>query len=267
MPSIRMSKNLSFKNEYHLGDCLYQLHYQLALFSQAAVASTLYARPEYHAELVQFIPVGVDVSVAPAEVAPDDAVNSWIGHEDFHTKHPNWHDYHAFYIDFFKALSRRVGVRPPFSQPGHMFFNSPRIPERRIDPRGYDWLVINAAPRSGQFDFASCQWLHLVTALRNVRQTVITTHPCGLQHIPATIDLGYKVIDIAKLSTQVKNVVAIDTGPTGSTFNAWNQTTVKNRFILHRTNYFTHAGCHRVAAWADLWPAIQASGALSRTMT
>ena len=73
------------------------------------------------------------------------------------------------------------------------------------------------------------------------------------------------VADIAKLSTQVRNIIAIDTGPTGSTFNIWNQWQVKHRFILHRENYFTHEGCHAVKRWEDLYPALLQSGALRHT--
>jgi hypothetical protein len=128
-------------------------------------------------------------------------------------------------------------------------------------------LIINAKPFSGQFDFETCDWLNLVTSLKNARKTVITTHPCGIQNVPATINLGYKVADIAKLSTQVKNIIAIDTGPVGSTFNIWNQTTVKHRFILHKTNYFTHEGCHPIKEWAELQPALSRSECLRVTTT
>jgi hypothetical protein len=260
-----MSSILRFHNDYHLGDCLYQLHYLIRHWRASFQSSTLYCNPDYHDELSAFIPIGYDIRLADIEDKAEDSINCWIGHEEFHTSHPNWHDYPSFYVDFFKHLSKKAGIRSPIVQKGHMLFDSPEIHRRRIPKTHYDFLIINAQPKSGQWPHNESQFLNLITSLRNARKRVITTHPCGIQNVPATIHLGYKIIDIAKLSTQVQNIIGIDTGPMGSTFNIWNQTTVKNRFILHDTNYFTHDNCYRVHKWADLVPAGRRSGCLNPT--
>lgn len=258
-----MSKRLNFHNDYHLGDCLYQLHYLLRLGRESVAPATLFCHLGYHEELSAFIPDEADIRLAPLEDRPSDSVDCWIGAEDFFDEHPNWHDYHAFYVDWFKHLSHKVGVRCPIVQPAHMFFDSPEIPKRKIAPDLYDYLIINAVPQSEQWTHSFTAFKELVATLRGFGRSVITTHPCGLPRIPATTEMGYKIVDIAKLSTQVHNIIAIDTGPTGSTFNIWNQTTVKNRFILHNTNYFTHEGCHAVHGWGQLMPLVRRS--FSRT--
>lgn len=251
-----------FHNAYHLGDCLYHLHYLMRLWRLSGRASTFFCAASYHAELSAFLPDGFDIRLEPLEARPAESVDCWIGANDFHIRHPNWHDYHAFYVDFFKSLSAVAGVHCPIQRPADMLFDSPAIPARGVPSVEYDWLIVNAKPLSGQWDTDGDDWIGLVTMLLNAGQRVITTHPCGIHRVPATINLRWRVADIAKLSMGVRNLVAIDTGPTGSTFNIWNQGI--NRFILHRTNYFTHEGCRAVHKWADLLPAIRGSGALGR---
>ena len=259
-----MSKSFDFHNDYHLGDCLYQLHYQIRLWYSAQIASTLWCNPDYHAELAAFIPPQVGVKVAPLAERPSGSLDCWIGFENYHTSHPNWHDYVRLYVDWFKHLSRRAGVHCPIQQPGHMLFDSPAILGRQIPDEHYDVLLINAQPLSDQWDHNPAAFLELVTQLRNQRLRILTTHPCGIQNVPATIDRKWKVADIARQSMNVDWIIAIDTGPTGSTFNVWNQTTVKGRFVLHKENFFTHAGSHAIHKWADLMPALHKHGVFSR---
>jgi hypothetical protein len=227
----------------------------------------LWCNPAYHEELQAFIPPSVGVAVGPTQERPPDSIDCWIGAEGYHQNHPDWHNYVRLYVDFFGHLSQKAGVPCPIKRREHMLFDSPAVLGRQIPEKHYDVLVINARPLSGQWDFKHGEFLELVTQLRNNRLSVLTTHPCGIENVPATVNMRWKIADIAKQSMDVDWIIGVDTGPLGSTYNVWNSRTVRGRFVLHAENFFTHADSHRVHKWEELMPLLHKHGVFRHLTT
>lgn len=234
------------------------MHFQLRLWAHYRIHSTLYCRTRYHGELAAFIPFGVPVALRPIEFKPEGSVDCWIGRDGFHTDH-NWHEYDTFYVEHFADLSAKIGVASPVKTRADMLFDSPAIPEQVITPDRFDWLIINAEGQSGQWDHSPDLFMRVIQSILNSRRSVVTTHPCGIYRVPSTINWRYNVAQIAKLSTQVENILAVDTGPTGATFNVWNEKTVKNRLILHKENWFTHPNTVAIHSPGQIWGALKAA--------
>lgn len=246
---------LDFHNWWHLGDCLYQLHFCLRLWKAQGIPSRIWCKPEYIEELRHFISPGVGVSCFDIASKPDGSIDSWIGRDSFHQLHGGWNEYDTFYVDFFADLAKRVGVESPIKSREDMLFDSPAILEKEIPEEPFVWLVINAKPQSGQWDYDPMLFMRLVQTFQNRRQRVITTHPSGIFNVPATVNMRLPVAAVAKLSTRVRYILAIDTGPTGSTFNIWNKDV--KRFILHKTNHFSHPNTVAVHRPEDVWRSIR----------
>ena len=62
---------------------------------------------------------------------------------------------------------------------------------------------------------------------------MVTTAPTGM--CPSTLEQGMDVTSIGALSNRVTHIEGIATGPLWTTFNVFNQLSVKSRVIYGRT--------------------------------
>ena len=95
--------------------------------------------------------------------------------------------------------------------------------QERLKMKPADFLLINSAPRSGQFpNYDADAFRELVRWLQGQGKSVVTTEPTGL--CPSTIEAGLSVWDIGRLSIDCGWILSVNTGPMWPTFNIWTDT-------------------------------------------
>lgn len=227
-------------NAYHLGDNLVHLHFlrKVALanpdrqFVHAAQWQYLSQLNDLTDDLPNLKLVSLDYAL------PTNSIDSWRGAGGLWYQHPNRHDFIGFHLEWFDILAKKMGVENPIKQPWQMLFDYPHLREPIQEfIGGFDILVINAPPGSGQFQAydRGVALSVLSAALCSAGHTVITTHSIdgtGARPVFVTSELRLSVTEIGRLSLRCHTILMVSTGPSWPTFNIWNQESVKRRIIL-----------------------------------
>ena len=218
-----------FYNEWHLGDCIRQIHFQRHL----PVPSMLWCNPEYLAELQPFTKFSL-VQLGNISQMPEGlAINSWIGQDELHTKWGWEDDFAAFYLKFLEYLADKAHLTSPLTISKHLLLDGPAILMRKAPARPADVLFINSKPFSGQWDEDLAPLNQLVHLIRG---PVMTTEvlPPGFRMFPVTStrDHAPMLIDIARAAMDAKYVIGIDTGPMIPTFNVYSKA---RHIVLHNS--------------------------------
>lgn len=206
---------LHFNNQYHLGDCIFSIIYFNKIIKLNSVTRIIfYCQPQYHEQLQELIEG--DIVLEPWR---DSGESTWINRElMYHGNIGNFNGVYGrtkntdeIYIHFYNYLSKRNGLNITFNTREDILYDSEKY---LIDINnynlGYDVLVINSSPLSGQFPHSSNKFDDIIRKL-NLRKRVITTKK--VSGIDCTLDNKFTVLDIAKLSYHIKYVIAIHTAP------------------------------------------------------
>ena len=81
-----------------------------------------------------------------------------------------------------------------------------------------DFLINNATPNSGQFDYDLLEFNHFITKLSK-KYNVVTTQK--VESIKCTRDYDLTAKDIAAISLNIKNFIAIESGIIASLYNEY----------------------------------------------
>lgn len=218
-------------NEYHLGDQLIHLNFlRRAAQENPDKEFTHYCHPQYHEQLK---PLTEDcpIYLKDLHVHPQ-AVNAWIGSNNFFYEHPQCRHWLHVHLDWFTYLSTILGINNPMAGKKELLFDYPLL-NAAVYPE-FDYLIINAPPMSNQLpEFTPYYFDKVVRNLLNQGLKVITTHPTGMCN--STLEWGFDVTQIGNLSIYAKNIIAVDTGPLWPTFNVHNAYTVLSRTVIGRT--------------------------------
>jgi len=213
-------------NEYHLGDQLIHLNYLRRL----GLPATHYCKAEYHRQL-QPLTEGTEIVLMDLPAKPEDAVNAWIGANNYFYNHPKKEHWVEFHLDWFKHLSNTLGVPIVMASQDNFLFDYPAL--MAIQAEQYDYLIINSPPKSNQLpSFNQDAFKRMAQELLDQGQTVISTYP--LQICPNTLEKGLDVTRIGILSKAVKHIIAVDTGPLWTTYNVHNKDKVLSRTVYHK---------------------------------
>jgi hypothetical protein len=239
-------------NAYHLGDNLVHLNFLRRGAMELPGAQFIHAARWNHVpqmrdvvsdlKNVKLVALEEDKYYAYGDyTAPmiKDSVNAWRGAGGDWYNHPDRDDFVKYHVQhWFPRISGMLGIDNPIKISSDMLFDYPQICAA-VDP----WfksqiLVINSAPKSGQFiaydDYALC---NLAVNLWTKNESLIMTSPIPKELIPkgvikCTEDYGLSVSQIGNLSLFARCIVMVSTGPSWPTFNVWNTITVQHRIIL-----------------------------------
>lgn len=227
-------RKLNFYNERHLGDCLYTIHYFNKLHkAHSKLDIHFYCNPNYHFELQLWI--DGNITLHDIIQKPEDAINTWIGENDFYWKNltPTFNNqFDHFYIAYFNMLSSKAGVDNPIEEIHDMLFDNKEITNGYGNE--FDYLIINSQPLSGQVDENAVQNLNKFVVEQLWDFKIISTARIPNTNVACTLDYGYTLMDIAHLSCCCKNIIGIHTAPYLPCFNAFNIDTIKNWVIIQK---------------------------------
>lgn len=218
--------------DWHLGDHLAHLHYlrkQAIRYPEHHFVHA--ANFDYLPQLIEVVSDLSNISLIDIVHRPKNSQDAWKNRDHFFDNHPNKSDYAAVYIDFFKYLSDEIGLKSPIQAPSDLLFDYPAILKKKYT--GFDFLVINSPPRSGQYvGFDSNEFNVLIGKLLERGYSVVTTAPSIHANVPCTLNEGLSVTAIGALSLNCKHVIGVCNGPTWPTFNIWNTQSVLLRILL-----------------------------------
>jgi hypothetical protein len=233
------SKTINILNGYHLGDNLFTIIYLLNIKKYLIdnnIKVNYYIVQDYVAAIKEFITFpNVEIFVVSSNT-PKNSTDIWIGNKNFTSNYFKNIDnskmpFNDFLVRFFSEFATKL--------------NLPTIKEFKYTDKelltrynnlndiykNNDILIINARARSGQYNYNAKKedWNTLIKSLTN-KYKIVTTEK--VDNIPCTRDNNLTVKDIASISTSVKYIIAVNTGPLVACFNTYAFNKVKKWFIF-----------------------------------
>ena len=237
--------DLNFYNKYHLGDQIYHIHFCNKLlqkyphlrisnymYDEYKISSDLHVYPENKYRIKN---IGID-NGGFSYIDLKNYNNCWINRKGIFDKwvstpSSGYLEFDVFYIDFYIELLAELGLESPILNRDDFWFDNPEI--TKTDEH-FDFLLINSVPMSGQWYDNNGQFDEISTKLIDSGYSVISTAKSRVPDVVCTLDRGYSLLDIAKVSTGVDHVIGIHTSPFLVTLNHLSVDTVKSFICLHR---------------------------------
>lgn len=206
---------MDFFNNYHLGDCIYALHYFNKLCSvKDGFSINFYVNPVYFSELREWNKHTGRINLLNINYKIPNSIDTWIGKDNFYYEHMyKVTDFDEFYRMFFEKFSKENSFPVVIKDKIDTFLDNDKIVENKIYMGDIEYLVVNSDPMSGQVDKEDLNKFNkLIRFLRN-RGTVITTKKTDIEGVLCTQDYSMSLMDIAKLSLRCKNIIGVHTSP------------------------------------------------------
>ena len=229
-----MTRTIHLHNEYHLGDNVFNfiLFYNIKEYLQENdITIFYYAHHYYLPQLKEFIPNN-RVGLFPISKKPSDSLHLWIGNNNLEY---SWSpekevSQNNFYITFFNTILNNLEIPIKLND---FFYEDPNLLYRYDNLndvyKNLDILIINSNALSGQFKYNEKNWCYLINILSH-RYKITTTKK--IENVLSTTDNNLTIKDIAALSTNVKVVIAINTGVLPGLFNSITLNRVKKFYIF-----------------------------------
>lgn len=225
-------KTINCHNTAHLGDCIQTMHFLTnAVKKNNNINFNFACNPIYHNQLNELIE---DKNLLKLDdKIYSNSVDTWISKHNYQKisdesdiifKEES--DQATFFLLLWKKVSAIMGIECPFNNKSDMIYNQAILKEESPH-KNFDLLFINSVNMSipfPNFD-EDCNWL--IEKTKNKK--VITTRK--VNNLPCTLDYNLSVVDIAKLSKNVKNIVAVNTGPLHLCMNKWTINNIDKFYI------------------------------------
>jgi hypothetical protein len=228
-------KIIELYNGAHLGDCVYSiiiLNKTAIFLEKDDIHINLYCNQQYLRQLQEFIK-SKRIILHPLE---HKGLEIWIGNREFTN---NFFDvggkipYDEFYVRFANELYNKLNIPLIIDkieyEDDDLLVRYNRLPEKY---KNVDYLIINSQPMSGQVLYIPFNWSQMVRKLSQNNKVVTTLKINGIN---CTLDEGLSIKDIAAISTNAKNIIAINTGPFAGCLNVYALNYVKKWVVYDKT--------------------------------
>lgn len=228
---------LTFKSETHLGDCILHAYFlrQLIQSNPQIERIYLYQYDKHYNQVKEFLNDILNdkeekIRLERYDSAPPNALRGWVG--QFGIPHlPCALDTLRF--NAYNTLCKQLNLISPFNELKDILIDHPLLYKTEQFDK-YDVLLINSIPLSNQCSFDINEFNELAYQLKRKNKTVITTNK--IEGIDCTLDKGYSVLDIGRLSCNAAYIIGIGTGPMICCLNKRNQ---ENKFLyIDQHHYF-----------------------------
>lgn len=228
---------LAFKSETHLGDCILHAHFlrQLLKVNPQIERIYLYQYSKHYTQVREFLEDIIEhpdqrIRMAAYEAAPPNALRGWVGQFGIP---PLPCALDTLRFNAYNTLCKMINVTSPFKNLRDILIDHPSL-YKTENFSNYDVLLINSVPLSNQCNFDISEFDNLAYRIKEKGKTVISTNK--IPNIDCTIDKGYSVLDIGRLSCRAKYIIGIGTGPMICCLNVRNQV---NKFLyIDQHHYF-----------------------------
>jgi len=144
-----------------------------------------------------------------------------------------------YYLNYFniklKELNIPVTITKFCYEDEDLFYRYEKLHDKYKE---IDILIINSEPLSGQYVYNIDNWNKGINIL-NEKYKIVTTKKVN-ENILCTRDDNLKIKDIGAISTKVKVVIAINTGPIVALYNKFTLMNVKKFYIFVDNIFYSY---------------------------
>ena len=231
------NKELHFYNDYHLGDnvinCIYFYHIKEYL-EKNNIQLYYYLNDQYINQVSEFV-TSINIHLSSNQYKK--GFHLWIGNgeieKSWYRNTPFFNNkkiYNKFLIEFFEEVSKKFEI--PFSMKQFGYYDIDlltRYQNLNEKYKNIDILIINSVPCSGQYNYDEESWSNYIQKI-NQKYNIVTTKK--VENINCTLDDNLSIKDIAAISTNVKIVISINTGPITGLYNFYTLHNVKKVYTF-----------------------------------
>ena len=239
-----MSRIIHLHNDYHLGDNVFNfiLFYNIKKYiEQHNIIIYYYANSNYLYQLKEFIS-SKNVYLLDISHKPNHSLQLWINNKYFnnyiiYNKKSNI-SYNKFYINFFNIVLSKLNIQMKLIK--LTYIDSEllcRYDKLNDIYKNIDILIVNSNACSGQYDYNENNWIYYINLL-DQRYKIVTTKK--IENILSTTDESLTIKDIAALSTNVKVIIAINTGVVPGLLNIYTLQKIKKFYTFDNNVYYNY---------------------------
>ena len=226
------TKIIYTKNLTHLGDCIYSLIFFNNINNYLinnSIVIYFYVVNEHYSQVVDFNNLD-NIKVFPVGSMPNNIkiYDLWIGSSDYNY---NWYNaisediiyYDIFFCKYYNNILKIMNIPVIIEK---FIYKDNELFERYININmrsnnyytNIDFLINNAKPNSGQFDYNLLEFNNFIIELSK-KYNIVTTQK--VENIKCTRDYNLTVKDIASISLNIKNFIVIESGIIAGLYNEY----------------------------------------------
>lgn len=201
----------------HCGDAVWALNQLRKIGGE----HHFYTPEEYHWQLRDIVE-GTQIEIHPHENIPPNAKCSWIGSQRFGNHGVFWSngpDVVDFLMRWGNCMCQENGVEAKFNDRASMLADWPAI-ERHCEEGGFDALVVNCPPRSGQAPRWDQGEMDALIQEIGEKHVTLVTNPTTATNVR---QINRSLSEIGNLHLQSKFTVAIASGAHWGCHSIWSQ--------------------------------------------
>jgi hypothetical protein len=220
------------KNTFHLGDSIYSLIFLYNIheyLQENNIYIHFYCENEHYSQIYDFNSLN-NIKVFSIDSVPNDKkiYDLWIGSNEYNY---NWYNaivepiisYDTFFCKYYNNILKTMNIPVIIEK---YIYNDNELFKRCADINlrsdnyynNIDFLINNAEPRSGQFDYNIFEFDNYIIELSK-KYTIVTTQK--VENIKCTRDYNLSAKDIASISLNIKNFIVIESGIIAGLYNEY----------------------------------------------
>lgn len=227
-------KTIFCHNSTHLGDCIQTIHFLNKSSELNDVEFEFNCNEKYFNQIESLLNKRIKFSKERKPNSIETWVNGYGRHFEYQLQSNldnNSKDQSKTFLLHWQEISKLMNIKCPFEEKNDLIYDEEVLNEKCKHDEFYDYLIINSRPLSGQCScYSESQFKNLCDRLLHDNKKIITTQK--IENIPCTHDFDLNVVEIGKLSKNVKNIIAVNTGPLHLCINRWTVHQIKFIIII-----------------------------------
>jgi hypothetical protein len=253
-------KIINFHGNHHLGDTLISfipLYNAREYFEKNNIKICFYMREEHIEQMNDFKPIK-NFEIFDIKNKPFDSIEIWDCNDFIfepklkkHKKIYSGLSQNLYYLNYFNIKLKHLNI--PVTIKRFCYEDDDLLNRYKTLHNKYkniDILIINSEPLSRQYNYDENDWNNNITFL-NQKYKIVTTKKIN-NNILCTRDDNLRIKDIGAISTAVKVVIAINTGPIVALYNRYTLMNVKKIYVFADNIYYTYPNVEMKKKLSDI---------------
>lgn len=230
-------------NEYHLGDSVFNMIFFYIIkpyIESNNLKIYYYCNDCYLNQIKEFISSD-NIYVTSIRFKPPNSIQLWINNNYFNYTHINQKtpcNFNKYYISFFNNVICKLKFNIKINK---FFYRDQELIERYnsldLKYKNIDILILNSQPLSGQYNYIINDWNNYINSIEKIFKICTTTK---INNILSTEDDNLTIKSIASISTNVKIIIAVNSGVLPGLLNEYTLKNVKQVYIFDNKNYYSY---------------------------
>lgn len=232
-------------NEHHLGDNIFNmiLFYNIKDYIENNnILINYYCQSIYFNQVIEFIP-SKNINLFSIDEKPKKSLQLWINNKYFIYNHDNGDNkkisFNSFYKIFFNIVLSKLKI--PIKLKKFTYKDEDLLIRYEMLNEKYkniDILILNSQPLSDQYNYNKTEWDNYIILL-NTKYKIVTTTKVN-NNILCTMDDNLTIKNIAAISTNVKVVIAINSGVVPGLLNYYTLTNIKQFYTFDDRCFYSY---------------------------